>query len=397
MHNSVCITTLSAISPIGDNLADIFEAITKAESATAAIQSFDTAHYPATVGAEARDGKGVIPSHHSQDRKELFVNRAFQNLFTDHPSAIRKYDPQNRIISIGSGIDYFDLVGYIDNPQKAWQDYCNSATTTMQALAETYDILGGVHTNVSACVASTQALGLAWRILRRDPDRVIISGGFDSMLSPLHYIGFYKLGAFSDASDLGKACKPFDKHRSGLVLGEGAAIYTLESEKNADKESILAVIAGYGSSNDAYMVTDPQPGGEMLARAALEAIGEAGITPGEIDCVHLHGTGTHKNAIAEANAMKIVFPRRYAEIPVYSMKGQIGHLIGACGAMELLGVIYSLQNQKVPVTVNYETPDPEVTLNVIKEKELSMPIRYILKLNSAFGGQNSALVVKKYE
>jgi len=397
MKNSVSITALSAISPIGDNLNDIFNAITKAHSATAAMQSFDTTFYPATVSAEARDSKGVIASHHSQDRKELFINQAFHNLFTNHASTIQKYAPKDRIISIGSGIDYFDLVGYVNTPQKGWQSYCNSATSTMNALAKTYDIQGGVHTNVSACVASTQALGLAYRILQQEPNKVLLSGGFDSMLSPLHYMGFYKLGAFSKDTNPAKACKPFDLNRSGLVLGEGAAIYALESEKNADKKSILAQIVGYGSSNDAYMVTDPQPSGEVLAKAALQAIEEAGISPSEIDCVHLHGTGTRKNAISEANTMKIIFGERSKIIPVYSMKGQIGHLIGACGAMELLGVIYSLQKQKVPITVNYETPDPDIALNVIKDQELSIPIRYILKLNSAFGGQNSALVVKRYE
>ena len=397
MKNSVYITALSAVSPIGDNIEDIFDAITKAQSATSEIKSFDTAYYPSKVGAEARDSKGIIPSQNNQDRKELFIERTFKNLFKEHSSIIQKYAPKHRIISLGSGIDYFDLVGYVNNDAQNWQNYCKSASKTTKSLAKQYHIEGGTHTNVSACVASTQAIGLSYRILKQDPTKIIISGGFDSMLSPLHYIGFYKLGAFSDAQDLQKACKPFDKNRSGLVLGEGSAIYTMESEQNANKEDILAQIVGYGSSNDAYMVTDPQPSGEILARAVMEAIEEAGITPSEIDCLHLHGTGTHKNALAEANAMKIVFPTRYKEIPVYSMKGQIGHLIGACGAMEMLGVIYSLQKQKVPITVNYEIPDSSVELNVIKGKELSISIKYILKINSAFGGQNSALVVKRYE
>lgn len=396
-NNSVCITALSAVSPLGDSIEDIFDAITKAHSATGEIKSFDTTHYPSKVGAEARSSEGIIPSHHHQDRKELFIQQAFKHLFKHHASTIEKYNPKHRIINLGSGIDYFDLIGYVNNTRESWQHYCKSVATTTQTLAKQYRIEGGTHTNVSACVASTQALGLSYRILKQDPNKIIISGGFDSMLSPLHYMGFYKLGAFSKADNLEKACKPFDKERSGLVLGEGASIYTMESEQNANKEQILAEIVGYGSSNDAYMVTDPQPNGEILARAVREAIDEAGISADAIDCLHLHGTGTHKNAIAEANAMKIIFPNRYKEIPVYSMKGQIGHLIGACGAMEMLGVIYSLQKQKVPITVNYETPDSSVELNVIKDKELSMPIKYILKINSAFGGQNSALVAKKYE
>jgi 3-oxoacyl-[acyl-carrier-protein] synthase II len=145
------------------------------------------------------------------------------------------------------------------------------------------------------------------------------------------------------------------------------------------------------------MVTDPHPDGTFLAKAALNAIKQAGITPDEIDCVHAHETGTYRNALAETHALKIIFDERYTEIPVFSLKGQVGHLIGACGALEILGVIDSLLYQRVLPTVNFYDKDPEVPLNVITEKPLNMKINYILKLNAAFGGQNSALVFKRYE
>jgi 3-oxoacyl-(acyl-carrier-protein) synthase len=148
---------------------------------------------------------------------------------------------------------------------------------------------------------------------------------------------------------------------------------------------------------DACSVTDPEPGGESLAKAALQSIEEAGIQPDAIDCVHLHGTGTPKNAPAESNAMKIVFREKFRDIPVFSLKGQTGHLIAACGALELLGVIYSLRFQKVPPTINFQEPDPSAPLRVITGKPLDREIRYVLKLNSAFGGQNSAFVVKRHD
>jgi 3-oxoacyl-(acyl-carrier-protein) synthase len=210
-------------------------------------------------------------------------------------------------------------------------------------------------------------------------------------------MGFYKLGALSNhAGNAEDACKPFDKDRKGLVIGEGGIAILLETEATAQKDRILAEIVGYASSLDSYQITDPVPTGEFLAKAALQAIAEAGISPADIDCVHMHETGTVKNALAESAAMKLIFGERLSEIPVYSMKGQVGHLIGACGAIEMIGVVYSILNQKVPHTVNFVTPDPEVPLRVVQNKALDWKINYVLKLNAAFGGQNTALVIKKY-
>jgi 3-oxoacyl-[acyl-carrier-protein] synthase II len=211
-------------------------------------------------------------------------------------------------------------------------------------------------------------------------------------------MGFYKLGALSQwEGDPSKSCRPFDKNRSGLVLGEGGVAYLLERAEDADRNSIMAEITGYSSTMDSFKVTDPDPEGRSLARAALDAIDEARVTPDDIDSVHLHGTGTIKNDLAETKAMELIFKERYTEVPSFSFKGQIGHLIGACGAVEILGAIYSLKNQVVPPTINFEQRDPEAPLNIIKEKPLEMTIKNILKLNAGFGGQNTALVIKKYE
>jgi 3-oxoacyl-[acyl-carrier-protein] synthase II len=149
---------------------------------------------------------------------------------------------------------------------------------------------------------------------------------------------------------------------------------------------------------DAYAVTDPDPSGVPAAEAVRQALDDAGIGPEQIDCVHLHGTGTSKCAPAEYNTLRLVFgEKRASEIPVYSMKGQVGHLIAACTAIEMLGVVYSLKHQVVLPTVNFSEPDPRAPLNVVKDRPLSMPIRYVLKLNSAFGGHNTALIIKKWE
>lgn len=247
-------------------------------------------------------------------------------------------------------------------------------------------------------MASTQALGLGYRILKKNPEKFVISGGFDSMLCHLHYMGFYKLGALSNwEGSAEESCRPFDKKRCGLVIGEGGVAYSLQSEEYADKSKILAEIVGFDSTMDSYMVTDPNPDGEYLAKAAINAIQQAGITSSEIDCVHVHGTGTFRNEPAETQAMKRIFGDKYREVPVFSLKGQIGHLIGACGAMEILAVIRSIQNQEVLPTANFVTPDPDADLFVIKDKPYKTKINNVLKLNAGFGGQNTAMVIRKYE
>jgi 3-oxoacyl-[acyl-carrier-protein] synthase II len=393
MHK-VYITSGGAVSPLGTGWHENMRNLAVGFKGTAAIENFDTSYYPVNHGGEARQNNSVIMTEAAIDRKALFMKDSVAEVITN--SAFTKYEPIHRALFLGAGIDYFDLLGYLSNSKANWKEYCYRSSEVVKSLAVEHDISGGYFTNVSACVASAQAIGLAFRLLRRSPEMAIIAGGFDSMLSPLHYLGFYKLGALSNwAGDPKEACRPFDKNRCGLVIGEGASAYLLESDVNARTADALAEIVGYSSSMDSYMVTDPHPEGALLAQAALRAIEQAGITPDDVDCVHTHETGTFRNALAEAQALKKVFGARYTEIPVYSLKGQVGHLIGACSALEILGVIDSLLYQRILPTVNYFDRDPDVGLNVITEKQLSMDIQYVLKLSAAFGGQNSALVFKK--
>jgi 3-oxoacyl-[acyl-carrier-protein] synthase II len=400
MMERVVITGAGAISPIGNTFDEVMQGIGTGQKGIGEICCFNTEYFPSRLGAEVKEGSNAFKTGPETDRKEVFIRRAMAELF-EKCRWIETYSPLSRILILGAGLDYFDLPNYVSSGNSRngnWLKYSKNTFKIVESLAARYEIGGGFTVNVTACVASTQALGLSFRMLKNlSRGKIIIGGGFDSMLNHLHYMGFYKLGALSDWRGLPEeACRPFDKQRCGLVLGEGAVVFLLQNAEDVEKKHILAEISGFDSTMDAYMVTDPAPGGEALAKAAINAINEAGITPVEIDCVHLHGTGTLKNEIAEYKAIKLLFPKRFHEIPVFSMKGAIGHLIGACGSMEMIGVIYSLQNQTVPPTVNFKAADPDVPLRIIKDEPLSMEINYILKLNSAFGGQNTALVVKRY-
>jgi 3-oxoacyl-[acyl-carrier-protein] synthase II len=399
MRSRVFITGSAGMTPLGATTEEILEGIGSERKGMGHLTNVDAREFPCSYAAEARQGDSVISTAHSVDRKAYFLESSLQNLF-DTCGWLGRYEPGKRHISIGAGLDYLDFIGLCgEGPGRCEmaEHHASRSFDVVENLSETYGIKGGVHINVTACVASSQSVGLAFRMLREHPDRMLITGGFDSMLNHLHYMGFYKLGALSAwEGDVSGACRPFDSSRTGVVLGEGAAVFALESGENAREETIMAEITGYASTMDAYLPTDPDPSGSMLAAAAREAIKDAGISADEIDCVHVHGTGTYKNDLAEAAALKIVFGDRYTDIPVYSMKGQVGHLIGACGAMEIFGVLYSIRNQMVPVTVNCEKRDPDIPLNVITDGPVSCRINNVLKLNSAFGGQNTAIVFRKY-
>lgn len=393
----VVITGAGVVSPIGTGVKEFFHGLHTSLKGIDNISSFNTNFFPSVFGAEAR-GKGTVIRTDSQiDRKEVFIKKAMDELYKT--SLIDRYAPLDRILHFGAGIDYFDFLGYVKQKEASdWSNFSLRANRIADKLADEFEIKGGHFVNVSACVASTQSMGLSLRMLRNSTDKAIITGGFDSMLSHLHYMGFYSLGALSEwKGGPSGACRPFDKKRCGLVIGEGAVAYLLEHEENAVKENIFCELAGFGSTMDAYMVTDPEPTGRRLAQAALNAIHDAGITPDDIDTVDLHGTGTVKNALAEAKAMELVFPKRSRDIPVFALKGQIGHLIGACGAVEILGVVDTLKHQRVLPSVNCDEPDPEVPLNIQRGEPLFLKVNNILKLNAAFGGQNTAMVFRKYE
>jgi len=399
MNPRVVITGIGVCSPIGTGLEEFTAGLETGCRGIGTITHYDATGFPLAYAAEAKKEGKVLRFPSTVDRKERFMREAFCQLFRSGKS-MRSYQPEDRLLNLGTGIDYFDIEGYVNSGDAVsgrWPEHCKRSLTIARGLAEEFDIKGGCTVNLSACVASTQALGLSFRTLQRLAGKVVVTGGADSMLNPLSYMGFYKLGAFSQwKGDPGRSCRPFDKNRCGLVIGEGAAAFLMQRLEDADPTTIEAEIAGYASTMDSYMITDPQPEGTALARAALEAIEAAGITPEEIDCAHLHETGTLKNAPAEAKAMQKIFGKRFSEIPVYSLKGQTGHLIGACGAIEVVAAIHSLRTQKVLPTVNFEEADDEVPLRIIRDGPLHHNIEYILKLSSAFGGQNAALVLKRY-
>lgn len=395
MTNRVFLCGAGVVSPIGTGWDEFRRGVLEGRHGSADLTVFDGSLLPVHMAAEARSGAAVIHSPPEVDRKSVFLSMAADELLFAH-RGWGSVAASRRWAMVGGGIEHFDLGGYTSHPDPDWRRFQRHLRVAVDAVCQRYGVEGVRSVNVSACVGATQAMGVAFRHVRRDPDLAILTGGADSMLSPLHYMGFHHLGALSEwKGDPALACRPFDTDRCGIVLGEGAGLTVVQSERTAVPSEIIAEIVGYGTSLDAHMVTDPDPEGTQLARCALDAIEDAKIRPEDIDCVHLHGTGTPKNEPAEAAAMRKIFGERSGEVPVYSLKGQVGHLVGACGVVETLAAALCLREQVVLPTVNCVRLDQSLGLRVVQGRPLSIPMRHVLKLNAAFGGQNAALVLRR--
>ena len=397
---SVVITGFEIQSPLGCTTEENFATLRSGIPCVGSIQNFDTEGFSMSAAGEIRENGQVVKTPPNIDRKIYFLDRVLNRLI-ENTNLNSRYPSHERMMNVGSGVDYIDLSSFFNN--KEFKKSSNQETDSyyktasqIKSLAKEHDILGGCNIFAAACVASAQAIGLSYRMLKHGKQGAILTGGSESMISYVNYIGFYLLGAMSADTNPARSCRPFDRRRSGTVLGEGASMLLLENSTMAKEETILAEIVGYGCTMDAYAITDPDPSARMLAKAIDLALNDARIAPDVIDCVHLHGTGTLKNAPAEYLALRQVFGDRVSELPVFSMKGQVGHLIASCTAVEFLGVIHSIQKQEVLPTINFEESDPEAPLFVVRDKPLSIPVKYVLKLNSAFGGHNTALIIKKH-
>jgi 3-oxoacyl-[acyl-carrier-protein] synthase II len=266
-------------------------------------------------------------------------------------------------------------------------------------LAAGYPIKGPCMTVQSACASATQAIGEAYQMISQGQADLMVAGGADSMLSAVCVTGFTLLSAASFyQGDPTKACRPFDLHRDGLVLGEGAGIVVIEELSVAQRRGarIHAEIVGYGSSCDGYRFTDSHPEGLGAIRCMRAALDDAGLGPGDVDYINAHGTSTPQNDRVETLAIKEVFGERAYQIPVSSTKSQIGHLLCAAGGIELVVTVLSIRDNIAPPTINYETPDPDCDLDVVPGHARPTPIDTALSNSFGFGGQNGALLVRRW-
>jgi 3-oxoacyl-[acyl-carrier-protein] synthase II len=252
---------------------------------------------------------------------------------------------------------------------------------------------------LTACAASTQAIGEATEILRRGDADVMIGGGAHSMIHPFGVTGFNRLTALSTANDdPPKASRPFDNMRGGFVLGEGAGMVILETLDHAlaRKAPIIAEVAGYGSTADAFRITDQHPDGLGAVMAMHEALSDANLTPHDIHYINAHGTGTRENDGNETGAIKKVFGEHAKNVPVSSIKSMMGHLIAAAGAVEMITCVLAIRDQILPPTMNLQNPDPECDLDYVPNQARKARCDVAMSNSFGFGGQNDTIIVKRW-
>jgi 3-oxoacyl-[acyl-carrier-protein] synthase II len=253
---------------------------------------------------------------------------------------------------------------------------------------------------VTACASGTNAIGEAFRTLQRGDADIIISGGTEAPITMLSLAGFSSMKALSSRNDEPSlASRPFDRERDGFVMGEGAGILVMESLDSALKRNakIYGEVVGYGSTADAYHLTQPSPEGEGASRAMEAAISDAGISPSDVDYINAHGTSTPLNDKFETMAIKNTFGEHAYKLAVSSTKSMTGHLLGAAGAVEIVATLLSVYNDEIPPTINYENPDPECDLDYVPNRAVKRTVNIALSNSMGFGGHNACIIVKKFK
>jgi 3-oxoacyl-[acyl-carrier-protein] synthase II len=280
------------------------------------------------------------------------------------------------------------------------REYEQEMHTTPGHLAEHFDLEGPNYNCLTACAASSQAIGEALELIRHGEADLMLSGGSHSMIHPFGVTGFNRLTALSiDNADPKKASRPFDLTRSGFVLGEGSGMLILEELDHAKKRGarIYAELTGYGSTADAFRLTDSHPDGRGAIACIEGALKDSALPGDAIDYINAHGTSTQVNDRVESIAIKQVFGPQAYKIPVSSSKSMIGHLIAAAGAAELITCIMTIQRGVLPPTINYETPDPECDLDYVPNKAREKRVDHALSNSFGFGGQNVSLIVSRFK
>ncbi|MHC5374996.1 beta-ketoacyl-ACP synthase II [Enterococcus sp. LJL120] len=252
---------------------------------------------------------------------------------------------------------------------------------------------------VTACASGTHSIGEAFRNIKHGYQDVMLAGGAEASICEIGIAGFAALTALSTATDPATGSRPFDAHRNGFVMGEGAGVFLLESLEHAEKRgaTILGEVVGYGANCDAYHMTAPTPDGSGASKAMKLAMAEAGIIPAEVGYINAHGTSTPTNDVAESKAIKLALGDDYAKPYVSSTKSMTGHLLGAAGGIEAAAALVALQEQFIPPTINVTELDPDVEVNVVINESKPAEITYALSNSLGFGGHNAVLCLKRWE
>ena len=424
----VVVTGMGWVTPLGHDLETVWGAMLRGESGIAPIGHFDATTFPTTFAAQVKGydfRKYVI---HAETHEHAGLNTRFalgaarQAWEMAGLNGLEGAAAERVGIYLGSGEGSLDFDNYaasnlagwdaekkkIDAVKWAaaaernfdmWREVEQEANMTLGHLAMELGVWGPAYNCLTACAASTQAIGEATEILRRGDADIMLSGGAHTMIHPLGVTGFNRLTALSTRNDTClTASRPFNKSRDGFVLGEGSGMVVLETLENARNRGarVLAEVIGYGSSADAFRITDIQPDGRGAIAAMTGALDQAGVGPGDVDYISAHGTGTHENDSIETRAVKRLFGEHAPRVPMSSIKSMTGHLIAAAGAVELIVCVLAIRDGKIPPTINLDERDPDLDLDYVANEARDHQVDVALSNSFGFGGQNDTLVVRRF-
>ena len=410
MSRRVVVTGLGAVTPIGNNVDDFWTSVKAGKIGFDHITKFDTTDYKCHIAAELKDfNPQDFMDRKAAKRMEPFSQYAVaaaKQAIDDSGLDIEKEDPYMVGCAIGSGIG--SLQAMERETQKLYEKgpnrvnpllvplmICNMAAGNVSIQ---FGLKGKSINDVTACATGTNTIGEAYRSIQYGEADVMVAGGTEGSVCPIGIAGFTALTALSTVEDPAKCSLPFDKNRSGFVMGEGAGVVILEELEHAKARGakIYAEVVGYGCSSDAYHITSPQEDGAGAARAMTNAMSDAGVTPADVKYINAHGTGTHHNDLFETRAIKLAFGDEAAILKINSTKSMIGHLLGAAGAVEFITCVKEIQDGFIHKTVGYETPDEEIDLNYCKNS-YEEPVEYALSNSLGFGGHNASILLKAYK
>ena len=410
MSRRVVVTGLGAVTPIGNNVDDFWTSVKTGKIGFDHITKFDTTDYKCHIAAGLKDfNPQDFMDRKAAKRMEPFSQYAVaaaKQAIDDSGLDIEKEDPYMVGCAIGSGIG--SLQAMERETQKLYEKgpnrvnpllvplmICNMAAGNVSIQ---FGLKGKSINDVTACATGTNTIGEAYRSIQYGEADVMVAGGTEGSVCPIGIAGFTALTALSTVDDPAKCSLPFDKNRSGFVMGEGAGVVILEELEHAKARGakIYAEVVGYGCSSDAYHITSPQEDGAGAARAMTNAMSDAGVTPADVKYINAHGTGTHHNDLFETRAIKLAFGDEAANLKINSTKSMIGHLLGAAGAVEFITCVKEIQDGFIHKTVGYETPDEEIDLNYCKDS-YEEPVEYALSNSLGFGGHNASILLKAYK
>jgi 3-oxoacyl-[acyl-carrier-protein] synthase II len=408
----VAITGLGAVTPLGNDLPTTWAGLTGGRSGIAEIQAFDASDFPVKIAGEVKDydptGAAAPKEVRKLDRNVLFALTAAKEALADAGMNGHRYEPERLGVIVGNCIGGFnELMRQHDvlrerGPDRVSPTFLANVLVDSASgqLAIELGFRGPNYAVVSACATGSHALGEAAELVRRGDADAVVAGGTEGCIHPLILAGFCSMrGLAVGDGDPAKAARPFDARREGFVMAEGAALFVLEELEAARARGarVYAEVLGYGASNDAHHMLQPDPefGGVVsMMRAALD---RAGVDPSQVDYINAHGTGTPLGDLAETQAIKEVFGDHAYEMAVSSTKSMLGHMFGAAGAIEAMACVLAIHEGVLPPTINYEEPDPDCDLDYVPNEAREAHVRVALSNAMGLGGHNGCVLIGRVD